>query len=31
MDTTTIINEATDRMKRTVGHMDEDLLHILAG
>ena len=31
MDTTTIINEATDRMKRTVGHLDEELLNIRAG
>ena len=31
MDTKTIINEATDRMKRTVGHLDEELLNIRAG
>ena len=31
MDTTTIINEATDRMKRTVDHLDEELLNIRAG
>ena len=31
MDTTTIINEATDRMKRTVEHLDEELLNIRAG
>ena len=31
MDTTTIINEATDRMKRTVEHLDEELAYIRAG
>ena len=31
MDTTTIINEATDRMKRTVEHLDEELANIRAG
>ena len=31
MDTKTIINEATDRMKRTVEHLDEELLNIRAG
>ena len=31
MDTKTIINEATDRMKRTVDHLDEELLNIRAG
>ena len=31
MDTTTIINEATDRMKRTVDHLDEELANIRAG
>ena len=31
MDTKTIMNEATDRMKRTVGHLDEELLNIRAG
>ena len=31
MDTTTIINEATDRMKRTVDHLDDELLNIRAG
>ena len=31
MDTKTIINEATDRMKRTVDHMEDELLNIRAG
>lgn len=31
MDTKTIINGATDRMKRTVEHLDEELLNIRAG
>ena len=31
MDTTTIINEATDRMKRTVEHLDEELANLRAG
>ena len=31
MDTKTIINAATDRMKRTVDHLDEELLNIRAG
>ena len=31
MDTKTIINEATVRMKRTVDHLDEELLNIRAG
>ena len=31
MDTKTIINEATDRMKRTLDHLDEELLNIRAG
>ena len=31
MDTKTIINEATDRMERTVAHLDEELLNIRAG
>ena len=31
MDTKTIINAATDRMKRTVEHLDEELLNIRAG
>lgn len=31
MDTKTIINGATDRMKRTVDHLDEELLNIRAG
>ena len=31
MDTKTIINEATDRMDRTVAHLDEELLNIRAG
>ena len=31
MDTKTIINEATDRMKRTVDHLDDELLNIRAG
>ena len=31
MDTKTIINETTDRMKRTVDHLDEELLNIRAG
>ena len=31
MDTKTIINEATDRMTRTVDHLDEELLNIRAG
>ena len=31
MDTTTIINEATERMKRTVDHLDEELANIRAG
>ncbi len=31
MDTKTIINEATERMKRTVEHMDDELLNIRAG
>ena len=31
MDTKTIMNEATDRMKRTVGHLDDELLNIRAG
>ena len=31
MDTTTIINEATDRMKRTVELLDEELANIRAG
>ena len=31
MDTKTIIGEATDRMKRTVEHLDEELLNIRAG
>ena len=31
MDTKTIINEATDRMNRTVEHLDEELLNIRAG
>ena len=31
MDTKTIINEATDRMNRTVDHLDEELLNIRAG
>ena len=31
MDTKTIINEATGRMKRTVDHLDEELLNIRAG
>lgn len=31
MDTKTIINEATDRMKRTVDHLDEELANIRAG
>ena len=31
MDTTTIINEATDRMKLTVEHLDEELANIRAG
>ena len=31
MDKTTIINEATDRMKRTVEHLDEELANIRAG
>ncbi len=31
MDTNTIINEATDRMKRTVDHLDEELANIRAG
>lgn len=31
MDTKTIISEATDRMKRTVEHLDEELLNIRAG
>ena len=31
MDTKTIMNEATDRMKRTVDHLDEELLNIRAG
>ena len=31
METTTIINEATDRMKRTVEHLDEELANIRAG
>ena len=31
MDTKTIINEATNRMQRTVDHLDEELLNIRAG
>ena len=31
MDTKTIINGATDRMKRTVDHLEEELLNIRAG
>ena len=31
MDTKTILNEATDRMNRTVEHLDEELLNIRAG
>ena len=31
MDTKTIIGEATDRMKRTVDHLDEELANIRAG
>lgn len=31
MDTKTIINEATNRMERTVAHLDEELLNIRAG
>ena len=31
MDTKTIINEATDRMERTVAHLDDELLNIRAG
>ena len=31
MDTNTILNEATDRMKRTVEHLDDELLNIRAG
>ena len=31
MDTKTIISEATDRMKRTVDHLDEELANIRAG
>ena len=31
MDTKTIINEATDRMDRTVAHLDDELLNIRAG
>lgn len=31
MDTKTIVNEATDRMKRTVDHLDEELANIRAG
>ena len=31
MDTKTIMNEATDRMKRTVDHLDDELLNIRAG
>ena len=31
MDTKTIINAATDRMKRTVDHLDEELMNIRAG
>ncbi len=31
MDTKTIINAATDRMKRTADHLDEELLNIRAG
>ena len=31
MDTKTIINEATNRMQRTVDHLEEELLNIRAG
>ena len=31
MDTKTIIKEATDRMERTVQHLEEELLNIRAG
>ena len=31
MDTKTIINEATNRMERTVAHLDDELLNIRAG
>ena len=31
MDTKTIIKEATDRMERTVQHLEEELIHIRAG
>lgn len=31
MDTKTIINDATDRMKRTVSHLEDELLNIRAG
>ena len=31
MDTKTIIKEATDRMERTVQHLEEELINIRAG